>query len=135
MLGPEGLQIYALSLWQLGKHDQALSATRNLAASVSTLKGTSADASVSLICRLLYYIAGMNSAITSIQKMPKEFFQSSKISFIVLAIHALDQNDQLHSLVCSNCYIDASHEESIGMHYLIALGELVSPFVFGVRVF
>lgn len=125
MLGPEGLQIYALSLWQLGKHDQALSATRNLAASVSTLKGTSADASVSLICRLLYYIAGMNSAITSIQKMPKEFFQSSKISFIVLAIHALDQNDQLHSLVCSNCYIDASHEESIGMHYLIALGELV----------
>ncbi|KAK6277550.1 hypothetical protein POUND7_017873 [Theobroma cacao] len=125
MLDAEGLQVYAFSLWQLGEHEAALSVTRTLAASVSTMDRTSAAVSVSFICRLLYYISGQDSAIVSILKMPKELFQSSKISFIVSAINALDQNNSLESIVSSSRYFLASHGEITGMHYLIALSKLI----------
>ena len=126
MLDAEGLQIYAFSLWKLGEHEAALSMTRTLAASIPTMDKTSAAVSVSFICRLLYYISGQDLAIVSILKMPKELFQSSKISFIVSAINALDQNNRLESTVSSSRYFLASHEEISGMHYLIALSKLVS---------
>ncbi|XVE94342.1 hypothetical protein REPUB_Repub02eG0001100 [Reevesia pubescens] len=125
MLDAEGLQIYAFSLWQLGEHESALSVTRTLAASVSTMDRTSADVSVSFICRLLYYISGQDLAIVSILKMPKELFKSSTISFIISAINALDQNNRLESIVSSSRYFLASHEEITGMHYLIALSKLI----------
>ncbi|GLU00145.1 hypothetical protein SLE2022_175370 [Rubroshorea leprosula] len=125
LLDAEGLQIYAFSLWQLGKHELAISVTRTLAASVSTMDRTAAGASVSFICRLLYYISGLDSAINSILKMPKELFQSSKISFVVSAIHALDQSNRLESVVSSSRHYLSSHEEITGMHYLIALNKLI----------
>ncbi|XWS14326.1 hypothetical protein CRYUN_Cryun35bG0000500 [Craigia yunnanensis] len=125
MLDAEGLQIYAFSLWKLGEHEAALSMTRTLAASIPTMDKTSAAVSVSFICRLLYYISGQDLAIVSILKMPKELFQSSKISFIVSAINALDQNNSLESIVSSSRYFLASHEEISGMHYLIALSKLI----------
>ncbi|PPR82873.1 hypothetical protein GOBAR_AA37846 [Gossypium barbadense] len=124
MLDAEGLQIYAFSLWQLGENDLALSVTRALAASVSTMDRISAAVSVSFICRLLYYISGPDLAIGSILKMPKELFHSSKISFIVSAINALDQNNRLESIISSSRYFLASQEEITGMHYLIALSKL-----------
>ncbi|KAL5778461.1 hypothetical protein ACOSP7_011387 [Xanthoceras sorbifolium] len=125
MLNAEGLQIYAFSLWQLGRHDLALSVAKNLAASVSTMESTSAAASVSFICRLLYHISGLDSAINSILKMPRALFQSSKMSFIVSAIHALDKSNKLESVVYSSRCILASPEEITEMHYLVALGKLV----------
>ncbi|KAG4199923.1 hypothetical protein ERO13_A05G177300v2 [Gossypium hirsutum] len=125
MLDAEGLQIYAFSLWQLGENDSALSVTRALAASVSTMDRISAAVSVSFICRLLYYISGPDLAIGSILKMPKELFHSSKISFIVSAINALDQNNRLESIISSSRYFLASQEEITGMHYLIALSKLI----------
>ncbi|KAL1190009.1 Tetratricopeptide repeat protein SKI3 [Cardamine amara subsp. amara] len=91
------LQIYAFSLWKIGENDSALSVIRDLA----------------------------DSAITSIQKMPKDFFQSSKISFIVSAIHSLDQSDRLQSIVASTRNYITSQEEIVGMHYLIALSKLL----------
>lgn len=126
LLDTEGLHIYALSLWQLGKNDLALSVTRALAAGILSMEQKLAAASVSLICRLLYYISGQESAITSILKMPKELFQSSKISFVVSAIHVLDQNDRLDAVVSSSRSSLASHEEITAMHMLIAVGKLVS---------
>ena len=126
MLDAEGLQIHAISLWQLGKNDSALSVARNLAASVPNMEQMSAAASVSLICRLLYSISGLSTAINSILKMPKELFQSSKISFIVSAINALDRSNRLESVVSSSRYYLKSHEEISRMHVLIALGKLVS---------
>lgn len=125
LLDVEGLQIYAFSLWQLGKTELALSVARNLAVSVSTMEQTSAAASVVFICRFLYHISGLDSAINSILKMPKQLFQSSKISFIVSAIHALDRSNRLESVVSSSRYYLKSHEEITGMHFLIALGKLV----------
>ncbi|OMP02501.1 Tetratricopeptide TPR-1 [Corchorus capsularis] len=125
MLDAEGLQIYAFSLWQLGEHEAALSMTRTLAAHIPTMDGTFAAVSVSFICRLLYYISGQDLSIISILKMPKELFQSSKISFIISAINALDQNNRLESVVASSRALLASHGEITGMHYLIALSKLI----------
>lgn len=126
MLDAKGLQIYAFSLWQLGKHELALSVARNLAASVSTLEQTSVASSVSFICRLLYHISGLDSAINSILKMPKGLFQSSKMSFVVSAIHSLDHSNQLKSVVSSIRSCVLSSEEILGMHYLVTLDKLVS---------
>lgn len=126
MLDAEGLQIYALSFWQLGKNDQALSEARNLAAGVSTMERKLAATSVSLICRLLYSISGLDSAVNSILKMPKELFQSSKISFIISAINALDQSNRLESVVSSSRNYLKSQDEISRMHSLIALDKLVS---------
>lgn len=125
----DGLQIYALSLWQLGKNDLVLSAARNLAATVSTMDHMSAAAAVCLICRLLFRISGMDSAINSILKMPKGLFQSSKISFIVSSIHALDRSNRLESVVSSSRKSLRSQEEICGMHFLIAIGKLVIIFL------
>ncbi|KAJ7967026.1 Tetratricopeptide repeat protein [Quillaja saponaria] len=125
MLDGRGLQIYAFSLWQLGKNDLALSVVRNLAASVSTMEQISVSTPVSFICRLLYHISGLDAAITSILKMPKELFQSSKVSFIVSAIHALDRCNRLKPVVLSSCTFLTSYEEITEMHFLIALGKLV----------
>ncbi|KAK6939145.1 hypothetical protein RJ641_032653 [Dillenia turbinata] len=120
-----GLQIYALSLWRVGKNDLALNIARNLATSVSSMPQTSRAAFVSFVCKLLYHISGKESAIFSIQKMPKELFASSKVSFVVSAIHALDRSNQLESVVASSRFSLASLDEITGMHLLIALGILI----------
>ncbi|KAL2506081.1 Tetratricopeptide repeat protein SKI3 [Abeliophyllum distichum] len=125
LLDTEGLHVYALCLWRLGKNDMALSVTRTLAAGILSMEQKFAAASVSLICRLLYYISGQESSIISILKMPKELFQNSKISFVVSAIHVLDQNDRLESVVSSSRSSLTSHEEITAMHMLIAVGKLV----------
>ncbi|KAK4486866.1 hypothetical protein RD792_006174 [Penstemon davidsonii] len=124
-LDSEGLQIYALCLWQLGKNDMALSMTRALASRILSMEGNLAAASVSFICRLLYHVSGQESAITSILKMPKEFFSSSEISFVISAIHVLDQKNQLESVVSSSRSFVKSQEEIISMHVLISFGKLI----------
>ncbi|KAJ4836894.1 hypothetical protein Tsubulata_037363 [Turnera subulata] len=125
MLDVEGMQIYAFSLWKLGKNDLALSVVRSLAASVSKMERTSAAASVSFICRQLYYISGLDSAIASILKMPEELLRSSKVFFVVLAIHALDQANRLESAVSRSRGSILSSEHLIEMHYLIVFAKLV----------
>ncbi|XP_021600891.2 tetratricopeptide repeat protein SKI3 isoform X4 [Manihot esculenta] len=125
VLDAEGIQIYAFSLWQLGKCDLALSLARDLVSSASSLEKTSAAVSVSFFCRLLYYISGLDSAISSILKMPRELFENSKFSFILSTIHALDQSNRLESVVSTSRYFIVSHEDVTGMHCLIALSKLV----------
>ncbi|KAG6407029.1 hypothetical protein SASPL_130011 [Salvia splendens] len=120
-----GLHIYALGLWRLGKNDMALSATRSLASSILSMEENLAAASISFICRMLYNISGQESAITSILKMPKQLFSSSKISFIVSAIHVLDPNNQLEAVVSSSRSFVTSREDIISMHMLITVGKLL----------
>ncbi|KAL0283123.1 UNVERIFIED_CONTAM: Tetratricopeptide repeat protein SKI3, partial [Sesamum radiatum] len=124
-LDSEVLQIYALCLWQLGKNDMALSTMRSLASSILSLEETLAAASISFICRLLYHISGQESTITSILKMPKEFFRSSKISFVVTAIHVLDPKDQLEPVVSRSRSFVTCREDIIRMHILITFGKLL----------
>ncbi|OUZ99531.1 Tetratricopeptide repeat-containing domain [Macleaya cordata] len=120
-----GLQIYAVSLWQLGKSDLALSVARNLAASVSSMDHVTASASISLIFKLLYHILGIESATSSILKMPRGLLKSSNISFIISVIDVLDHSNRLESVLASSRDSLTSHEEIAEMHSLIALGKLV----------
>lgn len=87
-------------------------------------------ASVSFICRLLYDISGLDSAINSILKMPKHFFEGPKISFILSAINVLDENSRLNQIVSISRRFLTSHTQRAEMHFLIALSKLVS-FLFG----
>lgn len=125
VLDRESLHIYALSSWQLGKNDQALSVVRILAASIKSLEPKLASSSISFICRLLYYISGRESVVTSILKMPKDLFKSSEVSFVVSAIHILDQSNQLEAVVSSSRSSLLNHDEITGMHVLITLSKLV----------
>lgn len=124
-LDAEGLQMYAISLWKLGRNDLALSAARDLAICVPTIEQSSAAASICFICSLLYSISGMGSTISSILKMPSELFLSAKVSFVLSAIDALDQSNQLMSVVSSSRSSLSSHDEIMEMHLLIALSKLV----------
>lgn len=119
------MQVYAFSLWQLGENDLALSVARSLAASLSSVEKSRVATSISLICRLLYCIRGLDAVTTNIVKMPRELFQSSKVSFVLSAINALHGHDHLGSLVSSSRSFLTSHDEITRMHFLVALGKLV----------
>ncbi|XLT08583.1 hypothetical protein HN51_054376 [Arachis hypogaea] len=125
MLDFEIFQVYAISLWQLGKNDLALSIVRSLAASVSSMEKTAIKISISFIFRLLYYISGLDAVITNIMKMPKELIQSSKVNFVMSVVDALDGHNRLGFLVSSNLYFLKDHDEIARVHFLIALGKLV----------
>ncbi|CAI9115330.1 OLC1v1016211C1 [Oldenlandia corymbosa var. corymbosa] len=128
LLDLKGQQIYALSLWKLGKNDLALSAIRTLAGSILSVEPKeAAAASIVFITRLTYHISGQQSAIMNILKMPKDLFQSSKVCFVISAIHVLDQSNQLESLVSHSRRSLVSNEEITSMHSLIALGKIVKP--------
>ncbi|XP_021717803.1 tetratricopeptide repeat protein SKI3-like isoform X1 [Chenopodium quinoa] len=124
-LDVEGLQVYALSLWKLGKNDMSLSAAKDLATCVPTMKLSTAVASISLICCLLYSISGVGSTINNILQMPRELLQSAKVSFIISAVDAVDRSCQLQSLVSSSRRILSTQEEIMEMHLLIALSKLI----------
>ncbi|KAK8471871.1 hypothetical protein PHAVU_002G054600 [Phaseolus vulgaris] len=124
-LDEEGLQVYAFSLWQLGKNDLALSVTRSLAATLSSMQKTSVATAICFICRLVYYICGLDAVITNIVKMPKDLLQSSKVSFVMSAIHALDGQNRLEFVVTGSRYFLKYYEEIAGMHLLVALSKLV----------
>lgn len=126
LLDYRGMQIYAVSLWQLGKDDQSLSVARILAANISTVDRPAAASSISLIFKLLYRISGNESTTTSILKMPKELMKNSKISFVVTVLDTLDHSNQLKPVVSSTRDALTSHEEISGMHSLIALSKSVS---------
>lgn len=125
ILNLEGLQIYAICQWQLGKNDMALSAVRSIAAGILSMEPRLAACSASLIIRLIYYISGQESAIKSIIKMPKELFQGQENCFIVSAIHALDHSNRLESVISRNFQSLVSDEGTSLMHCLLALGKLV----------
>ncbi|CAI0463768.1 unnamed protein product [Linum tenue] len=125
MLDTEGMQIYAYALWKLGDNNHALVVARALAAAVSTVGKISTSAIVSFISRLLYCISGIDLAITYLLKMPNEAFDSTSVSLVVRAIHALDQSTRLQSTVSNRCYLLFSGAEAVEMNYLMALSDLV----------
>jgi len=60
--------------------------------------------------------------------MPKDLLQSSKVSFVMSAIHALDGQNRLEFVVPGSRYFLKYYEEIAGMHLLIALSKLVFFF-------
>ncbi|EPS62470.1 hypothetical protein M569_12320, partial [Genlisea aurea] len=124
-LDTECLHISALCLWQLGENNRALTVIRSLASQMLSMEDKLVGASVSFICRMLYQISGLQSAIASIMKMPKDLFKSSKISFVISSIHVMDRNNHLQSVVSSSRASVTSRDEVISMHILITLGKLL----------
>ncbi|KAI3938059.1 hypothetical protein MKW98_018615 [Papaver atlanticum] len=125
LLDIRGLQIHALSLWKLGKDELALSVVRILAASISKMDNDTASASICLVCKLMYHISGLESASSSILKMPRELLKSSSMSFIVFVIHVLDHSNRLESVIPIGRESLTSDEEIAEMHSLIALSKVV----------
>ncbi|XP_026404471.1 tetratricopeptide repeat protein SKI3-like [Papaver somniferum] len=125
LLDIRGLQIHALSLWKLGKNELALSVVRILAASISKMDNDTASASICLVCKLMYHVSGLESASSSILKMPRELLKSSSMSFIVFVIHVLDHSNRLESVIPIGRESLTSDEEIAEMHSLIALSKVV----------
>ncbi|KAI3871326.1 hypothetical protein MKW92_033029 [Papaver armeniacum] len=125
LLDIRGLQIHALSLWKLEKNELALSVVRILAASISKMDNDTASVSICLVCKLMYHISGLESASSSILKMPRELLKSSSMSFIVFVIYVLDHGNRLESVIPIGRESLTSDEEIAEMHSLIALSKVV----------
>ncbi|CAM8996200.1 unnamed protein product [Rhodiola kirilowii] len=125
LLDVKGLQVYALSALQLGQNNLALSLTKTLSSTVSSMTQASSHVFTKFIVSLLYTVSGLESSISAILKMSEELFKSSEVSFALSAIHALDKENKLTSIVMkSRCFVE-SHEDATEMHYLIALTKLL----------
>ncbi|KAL8152081.1 hypothetical protein V2J09_021889 [Rumex salicifolius] len=124
-LDMKGLQIYVISLWKLGKGDLALIAAKELAMHTVSMEPSSAAASIVLICNVMYSVSGIESTTNSILKMPKSLFQSSKVSFVVSAIQALDQSNRLEPVVSISRNALILYEEIAEMHLLVALSKMI----------
>ncbi|VFQ92416.1 unnamed protein product [Cuscuta campestris] len=125
LLDAEGLQIYALCLWKLGKDNLALSVASKLAANISSTDKSMDSVSISFLCRLQYQILGQDASISFLVKQPKGLSQSPKFSLAASAVHALDPKNRLDCVIASARYSVASVEESSALDFLAVLGELL----------
>ncbi|KAL6013539.1 hypothetical protein ACLOJK_004037 [Asimina triloba] len=122
LLDNMGRQIYAVTLWKLGRNDLALSIAKQLASNIKTMNSSSAAGPLGLICKLMYHIAGLESTNANILKMPKDLLHGTKISSIIAVLSALDQSSQLRSLIL---HLLTSHDVGVGFHSLLALAKLI----------
>ncbi|GLJ53491.1 hypothetical protein SUGI_1141270 [Cryptomeria japonica] len=123
MLDSEGLQIYAVALWQLGNNDLALSAVRKaVAISQEKIK----TATVVLYCKLIYRILGQGFAMDEILKIPKEFLQDTNFSYIAIAIAILDTNVKISHFLYHSDYLLFQHKRAPVLHSLLAVGKQLS---------
>lgn len=120
------MQIYALSAWKLGQNNLALSLTKSLSSTVSSLTQASSPAFINFIISMFYEVSGLEPSIYMILKMSEKLFESSEVSFALSAVHALDSEKRLVSLVAKSRSFIESYEDTTEMHYLIALTKLVS---------
>jgi superkiller protein 3 len=119
------LQIYALSLWKLGRHDEALSVSRNLAENLSSMKQESATAALGFICTLTYNISGKDSAAAVIHKLPGQLNYSTQLKFIISALDALQPNKRFQLPQLSMPPRLTSYEVMSEVHSNIALGNAI----------
>jgi len=129
LLDGNALQIYVVALWKLGKRDLALTAARNLAKILSTLKQRCAVAASRLICSLIYCVSGQNPAATFILKLPRDLLQSTKMSLIISTINALNPTSQLEMLLQSNLQNFASHDVITELHSIMSMSKMVKFFI------
>ncbi|XP_020253519.1 LOW QUALITY PROTEIN: tetratricopeptide repeat protein SKI3-like [Asparagus officinalis] len=124
LLDSSALQIYAVALWKLGNRDLAFTLAKKMAKIVSTMKPRCAVAALGLVCSLVYCISGLNPSATFLQKIPTEFLHSTKMSFIVATINALDQSSRLEMLLQSSLQTFASHESVAELHSIICMSKI-----------
>lgn len=118
------LQIYAVTLWKLGKSDLALATAKTLTENISTMKQSCADSSISLICTLLYQILGQNPTASFILKLPMNSLRTAKMNLIVTAISSLDPTSRLQ-LLQHDLQKVASCEVVTELHTIIAISKMI----------
>ena len=72
MLDSEGLQIYAVALWQFGKNNLALSMAHK---AVTISKHYIKASTLGLLCKLIYQIMGQEYTMTELLKTPGSSWQ------------------------------------------------------------
>ncbi|KAG0490361.1 hypothetical protein HPP92_007224 [Vanilla planifolia] len=125
MLDCKGLQIYAVSLWKLGKNNQALHVARNLAKNISNIEKSSTSAAIALICQLIYHISGLDVAIPFIFKLPREYLHGSKMGLVISSLDALDPSHRLKLLVPSNHNSSKAYDFVTQLHTMISLSKMI----------
>ncbi|CAA7408040.1 unnamed protein product [Spirodela intermedia] len=107
-----------------GKRDLSLTEAAHLAKNIPGMDPSSGAAALGLICKLVYCSLGQDHAVRTILKSPRELLQSSKTSFLVAALCALDASSPLQSLLAKGLS-KLSTAEIIDMHCLTALSKML----------
>lgn len=125
LLSVDGLQIYALALWKIGRSEEALSVSRNLAEKLSGMKQERATAALGFICTLTYEISGKDSAAAVIHKLPSQLNYSSQLKFIISALDAFHPTKRFQFPQLSMPPRLTSYEVMSEVHSNIALGKAI----------
>ncbi|CAM0956281.1 unnamed protein product [Alopecurus aequalis] len=125
LLNVDGLQIYALALWKLGRHDEALSVSRNLAENLSSMKQETATGALGLICTMAYNISGKDSAALVIHTLPGQPSYNRELKFVISALDALQPNKRFQLPHLSTPPRLTSYEVMSEVHSNIALGKAI----------
>lgn len=123
MLDSEGLQMYAVALWQLGKNDLSVSMVhKTLTISKENIKAST----LGLVCKLIYQILGQEYAMTELLKTPKDILTDSKFSLTAFSIAILDSHGRLPMFLSENYDLLFLHERSPKLYSLLAAGKQLS---------
>lgn len=125
LLNVDGLQIYAFALWKLGRHDEALSVSRNLAENLPSMKQETATGALGFICTLAYNITGKDSAASVIHTLPGQPSYNKELKFIISALDALQPNKRFQLPHLSTPPRLTSYEVMSEVHSNIALGKAI----------
>lgn len=123
VLDSEGLQMYAVALWQFGKNDLALSMLHK---AVIMSKENIKASTLGLVCKLIYQISGQEYAMTELLKTRRSIFEDSKFSLTAFAIAILDSNGRLPMFLSENFDLLFLHERSPKLYSLLAAGKQLS---------
>ncbi|GJM91390.1 hypothetical protein PR202_ga07754 [Eleusine coracana subsp. coracana] len=125
LLNIDGLQIYALALWKIGRREEALSVSRNLTENLSGMAPDSASAALGFICTLTYEISGKESAAAVIHKLPGQLSYSTQLKFIISALDAMQPNKRFQLPQLNMPPRLTSNEVMSEVHSNIALGKAI----------
>lgn len=125
LLNVDGLQIYAFALWKLGRHDEALSVSRNLAENLPSMKQEIATAVLGFICTLAYSISGKDAAASVIHELPGQTNYNRELKFIISALDALQPKKRFQLPHLSMHPRLTSYEVMSEVHSNIALGKAI----------
>lgn len=123
MLGIEGLQMYAVALWQIGKNDLSLQMVHK---AVTISKENIKASNLGLVCKLVYQILGQEYAMNELLKRPRDICTDSNFSLTAFAIAILDSNGRFPMFLSENIDLFFLHERSPKLYSLLATRKQLS---------
>ncbi|KAJ3694701.1 hypothetical protein LUZ60_000078 [Juncus effusus] len=119
LLGLNELQIHAVSLFNQGQFNPALSIAKTLAGNTAAMNHVNATTVVSLVSKLVYSISGKESLELLVKKIPSMLLESDKMRFVMAALNAVGKNDKLELGDDMACDVAAE------IHSIVGLGKLL----------